>query len=498
MNLRASPEKSCASTPITTTPCAAVLLPRGLQPRRLRLARIAPRGPEVEHDDLAAQRRELRACRCASSRDRSNCGAAAASPRRAARDALVLVDDLPDEQGEQAEHDERRTQPAGRASAARARAELCRDDVDRRADVDVVEQPLGLRDVHPDAAVRGRVAERGRIGRAVDADARRREAHPARAERVARARRDRLRALRPRRVRRIPPRVLPLDDDLEACRAASGRSPGRSRRRTSATASSRGRDRGGSCRGWMTITEPKFARVIFCATSSYGSLISVRRFSRSARDDRRDRALLDRAPSRAAPLVMYGFRLPEEELRVDRLALVLLRERGDELAARAAPWTLTPSGTAVPGADTARARDRVLRVRDRAELARATSHGARRPEGRAARGTRRGRPRTAARGESPPTWMPPIVTPRRERPRPGLRLRLRRRRRGRRGGRRLRWRSWSPRRWSSSSSVVVGGDCAEPIGTTAASTPAAATAMTASSDRKSPSPVLRLSTRVRS
>ena len=35
--------------------------------------------------------------------------------------------------------------------------------------VDVVEQPLGVRDVHPDAAVRGRVAERGRIGRAVDA-----------------------------------------------------------------------------------------------------------------------------------------------------------------------------------------------------------------------------------------------------------------------------------------------------------------------------------------
>ena len=38
MNLRASPEKSCASTPTTTTPLPAVLPPRRLQPRRLRLA----------------------------------------------------------------------------------------------------------------------------------------------------------------------------------------------------------------------------------------------------------------------------------------------------------------------------------------------------------------------------------------------------------------------------------------------------------------------------
>src|SRR5207249_4685391 len=31
--------------------------------------------------------------------------------------------------------------------------ELCRDDEDGRSDLDVVEQPLGVRDVHPDAAV---------------------------------------------------------------------------------------------------------------------------------------------------------------------------------------------------------------------------------------------------------------------------------------------------------------------------------------------------------
>ena len=41
------------------------------------------------------------------------------------------------------------------------------------------------------------------------------DAHPASPERITRAGRDRLLVLRPRRVRRIPPGVLPLDDDAE-------------------------------------------------------------------------------------------------------------------------------------------------------------------------------------------------------------------------------------------------------------------------------------------
>ena len=90
-----------------------------------------------------------------------------------------------------------------------------RDDEDRRADLDVLEEPLRVGDRHADAAVRGRVAERRRVGRAVDADGRRRDSHPARAERVARARRDRLRVLRPVGVGRVPRRVALLDDDLE-------------------------------------------------------------------------------------------------------------------------------------------------------------------------------------------------------------------------------------------------------------------------------------------
>src|SRR5712691_5412451 len=90
------------------------------------------------------------------------------------------------------------------------------------------EQPLRLRDVHADAAVRDRVPDRAVLRRAVDADPRRAEPHPARAERVSRTRRDRLLSMCPGRVRRIPPRVSPLDDDLEAAeRSWVDRLPGR-------------------------------------------------------------------------------------------------------------------------------------------------------------------------------------------------------------------------------------------------------------------------------
>src|SRR5947209_8913486 len=62
----------------------------------------------------------------------------------------------------------------------------------------------------------GRVADRGGIRRAVDADPGSREAHPARSERIAEARWDRLLARRPGRVRRKPPRITGLDHDLPA------------------------------------------------------------------------------------------------------------------------------------------------------------------------------------------------------------------------------------------------------------------------------------------
>src|SRR6185295_3253161 len=92
---------------------------------------------------------------------------------------------------------------------------LAPDDEDGRADLDALEEPLGVRDAHADAAMRGRVADRGGIRSPVDAYAGRREAHPPCAEWVARARRDRARPRSPRRVGRVPPGVLLLRDDRE-------------------------------------------------------------------------------------------------------------------------------------------------------------------------------------------------------------------------------------------------------------------------------------------
>src|SRR5215218_2718345 len=58
------------------------------------------------------------------------------------------------------------------------------DDDDGRADVDVLEQPLRLGHPHADAAVRGRIPDRGSVRSPMDADGRGREPHPTRAEGV--------------------------------------------------------------------------------------------------------------------------------------------------------------------------------------------------------------------------------------------------------------------------------------------------------------------------
>src|SRR5207248_1359716 len=98
-------------------------------------------------------------------------------------------------------------------------ASLGRDDEHRRPDPYAVVQPLCGRNLHPDAAVRLRVADRPRLGGAVDSHARRAQPHPARAERVAGAGRNRLGAGRPRILgRRVPPRIPLLDGDLEVAK----------------------------------------------------------------------------------------------------------------------------------------------------------------------------------------------------------------------------------------------------------------------------------------
>src|SRR5436305_11218555 len=93
---------------------------------------------------------------------------------------------------------------------------LGRDDEHRRPDPHAVEQPLRRRNLHPDAAVGFRVADRPRLGGAVNPHAGRTQSHPAGDERVTGPGRDRLGARRPRILGRWePPRILLLDDDLE-------------------------------------------------------------------------------------------------------------------------------------------------------------------------------------------------------------------------------------------------------------------------------------------
>src|ERR671936_2037798 len=213
MKPRASPEKSSTSTPSNTTP-----RPRQRFQAASSLGASSLHGPHQEAQKLsttalprsdARLRRPRRSSRC-----RTKFGAAGCLPERIS--AATFLSWCVTFQTSSA------SRPATSATAAAwatsfSRAVISgRHDEDRRPDVDVHEQPLGVVDVHADAAVRDRVADRGVVRRAVDPDPRGGEAHPARAEGVARAGRDRLLALRPRRARRVPPGIPPLDDDLEA------------------------------------------------------------------------------------------------------------------------------------------------------------------------------------------------------------------------------------------------------------------------------------------
>ncbi|MDQ4082219.1 MAG: MFS transporter, partial [Actinomycetota bacterium] len=102
-----------------------------------------------------------------------------------------------------------------RPRALRSGAGLGAHDVNRRPDLDLLEEPLGVGNRHADAPVRHRVAERRGVGRAVDPDGGRRDAHPARPERVPRSGRNRFEAFRPIAVRRVPGRIPLFHDDLE-------------------------------------------------------------------------------------------------------------------------------------------------------------------------------------------------------------------------------------------------------------------------------------------
>ena len=418
-------------------PCPSRHARSSATPARLLLARDAVRLPEVDDDDLAAQRGEAQpavgvearqvelrrrrpSCPCRpSARRPGRCRAR--RPRRAGR-------------------------AAPRTAATTATPDGCAsDDVDRRADVDVVEQPLGVRHLHADAAVRGAVADRGRRVGAVDPDAGRRDAHPARAERVRRPGRHRLQPLRPRaRRRRVPPRVLLLDDDVEACRAASGRSPGRSRRRTCGGASRRRRASGGSIERLITITcANASAETVGATVDRVRRAPASREFERERGDDALRSASSRSSERPARSLVDHRALARERRASRRRFGARSASRPARPTRGRGAPRTATTSFTFVPGLGDARLCDgRARRTPTRRGAGRARACcGRRRPRAAGERrldGRRRRQP-----GSSPPTLDardPDAGRDRRRRPRRrrGRGDRGRRRGRGGRGGRRRR------------------------------------------------------------
>ncbi len=102
-NLRPSLATSCASTPTTTTPWRPPFPPGGLQPRSLLLARVAPGGPEVDDDRLAAERREveLRVAVELPEHEGRRLGLLARLDLVHEALAGLVVDEVPDEQPEQ-------------------------------------------------------------------------------------------------------------------------------------------------------------------------------------------------------------------------------------------------------------------------------------------------------------------------------------------------------------------------------------------------------------
>ena len=98
----------------------------------------------------------------------------------------------------------------------------------------------------------------------------------------------------------------------------------------------------------MTITAPNVAREIVCVDV----LVRQRDVGAAVLAQRaQDRAERARAVELLPGLARRDERLevPEQELRVDRLAVEALAERARPASARAPPSTFTPSGIFVPG-----------------------------------------------------------------------------------------------------------------------------------------------------
>ena len=173
---------------------SAIPASRVLEQRRLVAARSAPGGPEIDDARLAVVTREAQLAVTVQARKREigSSGRLALAHLRRDVGGAGLVRHLPDRGARAARRRARRRVPAPLGGTT-----SCTNDKDRSSDIDVVEEPFGVAHVHADAAVRDRVADRRIVVRPVDSDARRRDAHPAGAERVVRPRRHRLLALPP-------------------------------------------------------------------------------------------------------------------------------------------------------------------------------------------------------------------------------------------------------------------------------------------------------------
>ena len=283
------------------------------------------------------------------------------------------------------------------------------EDVDRRPDVDLIEQPLDLGDPHADAPVRDRVADRGRVGRAVDADSRRGDTHPARPEWIPRARRDRLRVLGPVGCGRIPPRVPPLDDDLVA---PEGRRipgfPGRDAERA-------------------PVLHPVVEEEPVQAAADHDH-VAERGARRRRPDDLRpqhDRCADMRlqAPEEVAnhkqlphplPGLVLGherLRVAQQELGVDRLAVEPLRELA-HVPLEVPLGRRRPSKERCrPGKQSARGESPRRRWRRRPAASGSRAASRCRPSTSAAARRTPSRRRSPGRGQAPTSTSPPTVTP---------------------------------------------------------------------------------------
>src|SRR5512141_457104 len=146
MNLRASPEKSWASTPTTTTPC-----PRKRCHAASSLGASALQGTHQEAQKLStttlprSEARESFPWR--SRRPRSKCGAAGCLPL-ASSEAAPLPWWTTFQISRPSRPATTATDSACRPIFSREATALRRNDIDGRPDLDVVEHPLRVRDVH--------------------------------------------------------------------------------------------------------------------------------------------------------------------------------------------------------------------------------------------------------------------------------------------------------------------------------------------------------------